>query len=123
MKSKAPENILPITADCWTNVGPRDEVLTGDKADKLVLYGQVRQGGNPVIAADLRAFVSEGEEEGSELSLRDDGITPDNVKNDGIYSAYFTQFKPNQGESRHSLVCSVAGTEATRVVNITAQVG
>ena len=122
MKSKAPENVLPITADCWTNVGPRDVVLTGAKVDKLVLYGQVRQGGNPVIAADLRAFVSEGEE-GSELSLRDDGITPDNVKNDGIYSAYFTQFKPNQGESRHSLVCSVAGTEDTRVVNITAQVG
>ena len=77
------------------------------------------QGGNPVIAADLKALVSEGEEV-TEIRLRDDGITPDNVKNDGIYSAYFTQFKPNQAESRHSLVCSVAGTEDTRVVNITA---
>ena len=122
MKSKAPENVLPITADCWTNVGPKDVVLTGDNVDRLVLHGQVMQGGNPVIAADLKALVSEGEEV-TEIRLRDDGITPDNVKNDGIYSAYFTQFKPNQGESRHSLVCSVAGTEDTRVVNITAQVG
>ena len=122
MKSKAPENVLPITADCWTNVGPKDVVLTGDNVDRLVLHGQVMQGGNPVIAADLKALVSEGEEV-TEIRLRDDGITPDNVKNDGIYSAYFTQFKPNQAESRHSLVCSVAGTEATRVVNITAQVG
>ena len=122
MKSKAPENVLPITADCWTNVGPRDVVLTGDTVDKLVLYGQVKQGDSPVIAADLKAFVSEGSEV-TELSLRDDGITPDSVKNDGIYSAYFTQFKPNQGESRHSLVCSVAGTEDTRVVNMTGQPG
>ena len=119
MKSKAPENVLPITADCWTNVGPKDVVLTGDNVDRLVLHGQVMQGGNPVIAADLKALVSEGEEV-TEIRLRDDGITPDNVKNDGIYSAYFTQFKPNQAESRHSLVCSVAGTEDTRVVNITA---
>ena len=120
VKSKAPENVLPLTADCWTNVGPRDVVLTGDNLDKLVLYGQAMQGGSPVIAADMRALVSGGSEV-TEVVLRDDGTTPDSVKNDGIYSAYFTQFKPNQAESRHSLVCSVLGTEDTRVINITAQ--
>ena len=119
VKSKAPENVLPITTNCWTNVGPADVTLTGDDVDRLVLYGQVMQGVSPVIAADLRARVSSEGSPDTEVILRDDGIAPDNVKSDGIYSAYFTDFKPNQKESRHSLVCSVQGTEETKVVNVT----
>ena len=117
VKSKAPENVLPITTNCWTNVGPANVTLTGDHVDRLVLYGEVTQGLSPVIAADLRATVSSEGSEDIEVILRDDGIAPDNVKNDGIYSAYFTDFKPNQPESRHSLVCSVVGTEETKLVD------
>ena len=121
MKSKAPEDTLPITAECWTNVGSRDVILTGEEADRLVIFGSGRQGLSPVIAADLRAFVTSDGEPDWEISLKDDGVSPDNVGNDGIYSAYFTDFKPNQGETRHSLVCEVTGTEETKVVTRTAR--
>ena len=84
VKSKAPENVLPITSNCWTNVGARDVVLTGNNVDRLVLYGQVTQGVSPVIAADLRAFVSSDGSDEVEVILRDDGIAPDNIKSDGI---------------------------------------
>ena len=83
VKSKAPENVLPITTSCWTNVGPRDVILTGDSVDRLVLYGQVTQGISPVIDAELKAFVS-SDGAAFEVTLRDDGIAPDSIKSDGI---------------------------------------
>ena len=42
-------------------------------------------GSSPVIDADMKAVISlNGDNE--TLQLRDDGVAPDNIKNDGIYS-------------------------------------
>ena len=64
-----------------------------------------------MLDADLRAIITE-----DELQLKDDGIAPDNIKNDGIYSAYYIP-NNNGDEVRYSLVCKIAGTEDTTVVN------
>jgi hypothetical protein len=117
VKSMAPEDVLPITTDCWTNVGARDVVLTGNNPDKLVIFGRAMQGLSPVLAANLTASITSDGQPDSLVSLKDDGVSPDSVRNDGIYSAYFNDFQPNQGESRRSLVCSVEGTDQTRVVS------
>ena len=115
VKSQAPENVLPITMDCWTNVGAEDVILTGQNEAKLIIYSKAVQGLSPVISADVSASVT-SDSGSSVIALKDDGVSPDNVKNDGTYSAYFTDFKPNQGKSRYSLVCHVAGTDETKVV-------
>ena len=70
-----------------------------------------------MLDADLRAIITAGIAE-DELQLKDDGVAPDNIKNDGIYSAYY--IANNQGaEVRYSLVCKIAGTNDTSVVDMT----
>ena len=117
VKSKAPENVLPITMDCWTNVGAEDLILTEDGA-KLIIYTEVKQGMSPVISADVSASITSTTS--STISLKDDGVSPDSVKNDGIYSAYYTDFPPSSRKSRYSLVCNVNGTDETKVVDLAA---
>ena len=118
VKSKAPDNVLPIVMACWTNVGAEDVILSEDGA-KLVIYSKATQGMSPVIYADASASIT-SDNNAFALSLKDDGVSPDTVKNDGIYSAYFTDFKPNQAETRYSLVCQVTGTDETKVVDLAA---
>jgi len=73
---------------------------------------------NPVIGASINAIVTDGTNDET-IILVDNGIFPDTIKNDGIYSAYYNV--PNvAGKSRYSLVCKIEGTEQTSVVNSTA---
>jgi len=120
IRSKAPPQTVPLTTSCWTNVGQMEVNLQGSSPDRLVLYGKVFQGVSPVIKADIKGVVSSEENTKVEVRLKDDGIAPDNIKNDGIYSAYFTDFKPNQRQSRHSFSIKVRGTEDTSLVAGTA---
>ena len=119
-KSKAPDNILPITASCWTNIGQRTLSLDSHSdPDKLVLYSQLMQGLNPVLDAEAVATIISDDNSKEEIQLRDDGVAPDNVESDGVYSAYFTKFKVNAQESRHQVTCKLRGGESTTVVNLT----
>ena len=119
-KSKAPEGITPITASCWTNVGQKTLDLSGPNPEKLVVYSQVMEGLSPVLGADTEALVSSDDTQSVKVALKDDGVAPDNIRNDGIYSGYFTEFQSNQRESRHQVTCKVRGDEATTVLNVTA---
>ena len=116
VKSKVQSNIEPIGTDCWTNAGQTDVNLIGNNPDKLVIYGKAMQGPNPIIDADVAAIITGGTE--ARVILKDDGVSPDNIKNDGIYSSYYNV--PNlAGEKRYSLSCKIGGTDQTTVVNNT----
>ena len=116
VKSKAPENVAPVLTNCWTSSGQEDVDLNGNNPDKLVIYGQATQGSSPVIDANIKAFISAGADE-DELELKDDGVAPDSIKNDGIYSAYYIAPSVTQTGVRYSLTCKIGGDENTRVVN------
>ena len=122
--SKAPEDILPITASCWTNLGQNTLSLSGPEPGKLVLYSQVTEGLSPVLGAETEALVTSDDSQTVKMTvkvtLKDDGVAPDNMKNDGIYSGYFTEFQVNPEESRHQVTCKVRGEDTTRVLNVTA---
>ena len=118
IRSKAPPQTVPLTTSCWTNVGQMEVNLQGSSPDRLVLYGKVFQGVSPVIEADMKGVVTSEDNTKVEVRMQDDGIPPDNIKNDGIYSAYFTAFKPNQRQSRHSFSIKVKGTEDTSLVHV-----
>jgi hypothetical protein len=47
-----------------------------------------------------------------EQDLYDNGVGPDLIANDGLYSRYFTQF---DGQTRYLLRCQVEGTDETDV--------
>ena len=113
-KSKSPEGILPITASCWTNLGQKTLTLSGPDPDKLVLYSQVMEGLSPVLGASTEAVVTSDSTQSVSVVLTDDGVAPDNIKNDGIYSSYYNVTNVN-GESRYSLSCKVGGTNETTV--------
>ena len=69
-----------------------------------------------MIDADIRAVISTGTHE-DELELKDDGVAPDSIKNDGIYSAYYIAPSVTQTGVRYSLTCKIGGDDSTRVVN------
>ena len=118
IKSKSSDGNEPLAAKCWTSSGSEDLQLSQEDPDKLVIYGQAMQGMNPVINARIDAIVTDDSNEEKTVTLKDDGIAPDLIKNDGIYSAF--HIVPNKdGKSRYSLVCKVNGDDNTKVVNST----
>ena len=118
VKAKAKGDMYPLTTECWTNAGQDDVNMEGDNPDKLVIYGKAMQGSSPVIDADMRAYITADSED--QLILRDDGAAPDNIKNDGIYSAYYIPTsKKSTDKTRYSLTCKVLGTNLTTIVNMT----
>ena len=119
-KSKAPEGILPITASCWTNQGQKTLTLSGPEPDRLVLYSEVREGLSPVLGATTEAVLTSDDTQSVRVVLKDDGVAPDNIRNDGIYSGYFTEFQENPDPSRHQVTCKVRGEDSTSVLNMTA---
>ena len=59
------------------------------------LWSFCSSGEQPVVNAELEAIVTitgTGIQSGTVLSPRDDGADPDLDQNDGVYSAYFTNF-------------------------------
>ena len=69
-----------------------------------------------MIDADIRAVISTGTHE-DELELKDDGVAPDIIKNDGIYSAYYIAPQVTYDGVRYSLTCKTEGTNKTSVVD------
>ena len=117
VKCKAKDGTEPILTNCWTNA--REEGVNVDNSDKLVVYGQAMKGSNPVIGADIKAYLSNDAGIEDELSIKDDGIAPDSIKGDGIYSGYYIPPSATQGGTRYSLICKFEGKNETSVVNTT----
>ena len=117
VKCKAKDETEPILTTCWTNA--REEGVNVDNSDKLVVYGQAMKGSNPVIGADIKAYLSNDAGKEDELSIKDDGIAPDSIKGDGIYSGYYIPPSATQTGTRYSLICKFEGKNETSVVNTT----
>uniref|UniRef100_A0A670YA91 Chloride channel accessory 1 n=1 Tax=Pseudonaja textilis TaxID=8673 RepID=A0A670YA91_PSETE len=75
----------------------------------IIIYAEVSQGLLPVLGASVTATI-ESKNAREELELWDTGSGADIIKNDGIYSRYFTSFRDND---RYSIKVHVQGRDRT----------
>ena len=84
----------PIQTKCWIKTG--EQQLGTEVYLKLSAVAEVKKGNMPVIGARVRAYITRpstnGETPALELELDDNGSGADVIKNDGIYSRYFTKY-------------------------------
>ncbi|XP_077561001.1 calcium-activated chloride channel regulator 3A-1-like isoform X2 [Haemaphysalis longicornis] len=74
-------------------------------ADQAVIYAEVSKGPHAVLHARVTATVIRPKKpDPVEVEIFDDGLGADVTANDGIYSAYFTQF---EGTGRYSVTARV----------------
>uniref|UniRef100_A0A8C9ABP5 Uncharacterized protein n=1 Tax=Prolemur simus TaxID=1328070 RepID=A0A8C9ABP5_PROSS len=66
----------------------------------MIVYAQVSQGFLPVLGSNVTAIIETEDGHQVTLELWDNGAGADTVKNDGIYSRYFTEY---HGNGRYSL--------------------
>uniref|UniRef100_A0A670IIQ7 Calcium-activated chloride channel regulator 1-like n=1 Tax=Podarcis muralis TaxID=64176 RepID=A0A670IIQ7_PODMU len=78
--------------------------------DPLVIHAEVSQGFLPVTGAKVIATIEADNGAAVDLELLDNGAGADIIKDDGIYSRYFTSFKVN---GRHNLKVRVQGQGKT----------
>nr|XP_034978697.1 calcium-activated chloride channel regulator 1-like [Zootoca vivipara] len=91
-------------------VKPYTKSDTNKFPSPVVIYAEVSQGFLPVIGAKVTATVEPEIGTPVELELYDDGSGADILKNDGIYSRYFTSFR---GNGRHNIKVRVQGKDQT----------
>ncbi|XP_045403558.1 calcium-activated chloride channel regulator 1-like [Lemur catta] len=66
----------------------------------MIVYARVSQGFLPVLGSNVTAIIETEDGHQVTLELWDNGAGADTVKNDGIYSRYFTEY---HGNGRYSL--------------------
>jgi hypothetical protein len=112
--SKAKNDTLPIFTRCWTSAGM--ETIDVSRGQKVAIMAQVLQGTNSVIRAKVKAFIArDGDNDPIEIELFDQGSDPDSIKDDGIYSRYFTSFHPSSEEVRYTVKCQIRSTAESAV--------
>ncbi|XP_063796035.1 calcium-activated chloride channel regulator 1-like [Pseudophryne corroboree] len=87
-------DVPPIVADTYMSSD------TSRYPSPLIVYATVTQGFTPVIGVKVTAFIEAQNGKVITLPLLDNGAGADIIKNDGIYSRYFTEY---QGNGRHNL--------------------
>ncbi|XP_018411400.1 PREDICTED: epithelial chloride channel protein-like [Nanorana parkeri] len=90
----ADENVPPITVKAHMNTDKNNFPYP------MVVYASVSQGLLPVKGVNVTAIIEPVSGAPTVLELLDNGAGADIVKNDGVYSKYFTAFKV---DGRHSL--------------------
>uniref|UniRef100_A0A8C4K9Q9 Calcium-activated chloride channel regulator 1-like n=1 Tax=Dromaius novaehollandiae TaxID=8790 RepID=A0A8C4K9Q9_DRONO len=76
----------------------------------VIIYAEVSQGFLPVLGATVIATIEKDKAATETIPLLDNGAGADTIKNDGIYSRYFTSFQNN---GRYSLKVNAYGRETT----------
>ncbi|NXN63654.1 CLCA1 regulator, partial [Himantopus himantopus] len=76
----------------------------------VVVYAEVSQGFLPVLGATVTATIEKDGAAAVILELLDNGAGADMIKNDGIYSRYFTSL---QGTGRYSVKVNAQGINTT----------
>ncbi|CAH1783067.1 unnamed protein product [Owenia fusiformis] len=107
VKSHAAPNIEAVTAIAWMN----DVQLTFPRTG--IIYADVRQGYAPVIRAKVVATVERPEGDPVDVLLYDTGVGGDTTADDGIYSAYFTQYTV---DGRYSIYVEVSNPDGNAVI-------
>ncbi|XP_060629860.2 calcium-activated chloride channel regulator 1-like [Anolis sagrei] len=100
----ASATVPPVTVKSYMS---RD---TNKFPNPTIIYAEVTQGFSPVIGAKVMATVESASGVSTEVELLDNGSGADILRNDGIYSRYFTAFKEN---GRHNIKVSVQGKDET----------
>ncbi|CAI5776803.1 calcium-activated chloride channel regulator 1-like [Podarcis lilfordi] len=95
-------NVPPVIVKTFMNSD------TNKFPSPMVIYAEVSQGFLPVIGAKVIATVEPETGTPEEVELLDNGSGADLIKNDGIYSRYFTSLK---GNGRHNLKVRVEGKD------------
>ncbi|XP_028588714.2 calcium-activated chloride channel regulator 1-like [Podarcis muralis] len=95
-------NVPPVIVKSFMNSD------TNKFPSPMVIYAEVSQGFLPVIGAKVIATVEPEIGTPEEVELFDNGSGADLIKNDGIYSRYFTSLK---GNGRHNLKVRVEGKD------------
>ncbi|CAH6777149.1 calcium-activated chloride channel regulator 3A-1 [Phodopus roborovskii] len=83
---------------------------TAQYPSPMIVYARVSQGFLPVLGASVTAFIEAEDGHQVTLELWDNGAGADTVKNDGIYTRYFTDY---HGNGRYSLKVHVQATNNT----------
>ncbi|XP_058159206.1 calcium-activated chloride channel regulator 4 [Dasypus novemcinctus] len=100
----ANSSVTPITVSTKMN---KD---TNSYPSPMAVYAEVRQGYLPILGARVTALIESQTGKMQELELLDNGAGADSLKNDGVYSKYFTTYTEN---GRYSLkVRAHGGTNA-----------
>ncbi|KAL1772407.1 epithelial chloride channel protein-like [Sigmodon hispidus] len=73
---------------------------TAQYPSPMIVYARVSQGFLPVLGANVTAVIEAEDGHRVTMELWDNGAGADTVKNDGIYTRYFTDYREN---GRHSL--------------------
>ena len=106
----------PVLTRCWIATG--SQAINSEADLKLSVVAEVRQGNQPVIGAKVRAVVERPSDASGapypplDMELPDNGAGADFIKNDGLYSRYFTHYT---GRGRYSVKCQVVGDGDTQV--------
>ncbi|XP_071826585.1 calcium-activated chloride channel regulator 1-like [Apostichopus japonicus] len=84
----------------------------------LIAFSEVRQGFNPVIRANVTATIERPDANGNRyesimLQLLDNGAGADVVKDDGIYSRYFTEFT---GVGYYGIKININNDDGTAII-------
>ncbi|KAM8930573.1 calcium-activated chloride channel regulator 1-like [Pelodytes ibericus] len=99
----ADENVPPIKV---TSHMDKD---TSNPPNPMVIYASVSQGFLPVVGVQVTAIIETASGKSSTVELFDNGAGADIVKDDGVYSRYFTNFTDS---GRYSLKVRVESTES-----------
>ncbi|XP_006898295.1 PREDICTED: epithelial chloride channel protein-like [Elephantulus edwardii] len=88
---------------------------TAQYPSPMIVYAQVSQGFLPVLGFDVTATIENETGHQVTLELWDNGVGADTVKNDGIYSRYFTDYS---GNGRYSLKVRAQSRKSGAYINL-----
>ncbi|XP_017355353.1 calcium-activated chloride channel regulator 1-like [Cebus imitator] len=110
-RAKSPTT-LPVIATAHMNRN------TAHYPSPMIVYAQVSQGFLPVLGINVTAIIENEDGRQVTLELWDNGAGADTVKNDGIYSRYFTDYRIN---GRYSLKVHVQARKKTARLSLRQQ--
>ncbi|KFR03734.1 Epithelial chloride channel protein, partial [Opisthocomus hoazin] len=107
-------SVTAISRPASSDIPPVSTAAHMDRSNRaynpVVVYAEVSQGFLPVLGAAVIATIEKDGAAAVTLELLDNGAGADMMKNDGIYSRYFTSL---QGNGRYSLKVNARGTNTT----------
>ncbi|XP_008824487.1 calcium-activated chloride channel regulator 1 [Nannospalax galili] len=93
-------------------VTPRINTNTGKFPSPIAVYATIRQGASPILRSSVTALIESANGKTVTLELLDNGAGADAIKNDGVYSRYFTTYDAN---GRYSIkIWALGGITSTR---------
>ncbi|XP_009984004.1 PREDICTED: epithelial chloride channel protein-like [Tauraco erythrolophus] len=107
-------SVMATSRPAYSDVPPVSIVAHMNRANRafnpVVIYAEVSQGFLPVLGATVIATIEKDGAAAVTLELLDNGAGADTMKNDGIYSRYFTSL---QGTGRYRLKVQAQGRNTT----------